>query len=94
MSFVVCPLSVVPVRSNSTEKSEQVTQILFGEVAEILEMKGKAWAKIRCQWDNYIGWADARQLKPITLSEFKSYQKKFAYSLDLMNPVMGENHHL
>jgi cell wall-associated NlpC family hydrolase len=94
MTFAKSPLSVVPVRSNSTDKSEQVTQLLFGEVMEILEMKGKSWAKIRCQWDNYIGWVDARQIKAITLTEYKTYQNKFAYCLDLMQPIAGNDRHL
>lgn len=92
MSYAISHLSVIPVRSNSNDKSEQVTQLLFGEVVEILEMKGKSWAKVRCQWDNYIGWVDARQIKPITLSEFKSYKNKYAYCLDLMSPINGDNH--
>ncbi|MCR9290100.1 MAG: C40 family peptidase [Bacteroidetes bacterium] len=91
MSFAICHLSVVPVRSNSTDKSEQVTQLLFGEVMEILEMRGKRWAKIRCQWDNYIGWVDAQQIKPITPTEFKNYTQNFAYCLDLMQPIMGND---
>lgn len=94
MSYAICPLSVIPVRSSATDKSEQVTQLLFGEVMEVLEMKGKAWAKVRCHWDNYIGWVDAKQIKALTTSEFKKYQKKFAYCLDLMQPVMGDDHHL
>ncbi len=81
-------------RSSASDKSEQVTQLLFGELVEVLEMKGKAWTKVRCQWDNYIGWVDAKQIKALTASEFKKYQKKYAYCLDLMQPVMGDDHHL
>lgn len=94
MIYAICPLSVVPVRSNSVEKSEQVTQLLFGEIVEIMEQKGRVWSKVRCIWDNYIGWVNTQQLKPITSSEYKQFKKNFAYCLDLMQPLMSNDHHL
>lgn len=94
MTFAICPLSVVPVRNSSTDKSEQITQLLFGEIVEILGKKGKAWAKIRCTWDNTIGWVDNRQIKPITQSEYELFSENFAYSLDLISPIMSNKYHL
>ena len=94
MTFAICHLSVVPVRNSSHDRSEQVTQLLFGEVVEILDKKGKSWAKVRCSWDNYIGWVDTRQIRPITKSECESYLQNFAYVLDLLSPVMSPKHHL
>ena len=94
MTFAICPLSVVPVRAGSSDRSEQVTQLLFGEIVEILEKKGKAWAKIRCTWDNYIGWVNARQIKLITEGEYQLFSENFAYSLDLISPLMSNKHHL
>ncbi len=93
MNFAICPLSIVPVRSSASEKSEMVTQLLFGEMVEILEKKG-SWAKIRCAWDNYLGWVDAKQIKPITPSEFNLFQKKRTCSLELVQPVIAEDHYL
>lgn len=93
MNFAICPLSIVPVRSSASEKSEMVTQLLFGEMVEILEKKG-SWAKIRCAWDNYLGWVDAKQIKPITPSEFSLFQKKRTCSLELVQPIIAEDHYL
>jgi len=94
MNFAICPLSVVSVRRNSFGKSEQLTQLLFGEMVEILEKKGKQWVKIRCTWDNCIGWVEARQIKPITPREYEFFRHNFAYSLDLLQPLLAGDHHL
>lgn len=90
-SYAICPLSNVPIRSNSSDKSEIVSQLLFGELAEVLETKGRQWAKIRCIWDNYVGWVAANQIKAITPSELELFKSQFAYSLELFQPLMADN---
>ncbi|NRA49267.1 MAG: C40 family peptidase [Phaeodactylibacter sp.] len=89
-AYAICPLSNVPIRSNSSDKSEIVSQLLFGELAEVLETKGRQWAKIRCIWDNYVGWIAANQLKAITPSELTLFKEHFAYSLELFQPLMAD----
>ena len=91
MKFAICHNSVVPVRNNTSNRSEQVSQLLFGEIVEILETKGKLWTKIRCTWDNCIGWVVSRQIKPITSTEYQLFSEKYAYCLDLFQPLMSEN---
>ena len=55
-----------------------VTQILFGEKAEVLETK-KNWIKIKADFDGYEGWADQKQFLEITEEEFNTLQNdKFA----------------
>lgn len=91
MDYALCHLSVVPVRSSPSDKSEQVSQLLFGEIVELLEWKGRSWVKIRCTWDNCIAWVQARQIKPLTSSEYKLFKDKFAYCLDLFQPLMSND---
>jgi len=60
--YGVCRLSVVPLRAEASEKSEQVTQLLFGDHYEVTELtKDKKWLKIRINFDLYEGWIDAKQ---------------------------------
>jgi hypothetical protein len=66
--------------------------LLFGETLEVLEEKGKQWCKIRASSDNFIGWVETNQLKPITPSEFERFNAHFSYSLELVQPVMGADH--
>ncbi len=92
MNIALCHLSVVPVRSGSTDRSEQLSQLLFGEMVECLEWKGRAWVKIRCTWDTCIGWVQARQITPITNTEQILFEDKYAYCLDLFQPLLcGDN---
>lgn len=93
MNFGICPLSVVPVRSNASDKSEMVSQLLFGEMVELLEKRG-SWGKVRCFWDNYIGWVDTKQLKKIDAADVSSYQDQYAFSLELIQGAMTEGHYL
>jgi hypothetical protein len=91
IKYAVCPLSVVSVRSTPAHKAEMVTQLLFGEVFEILDRKGRQWYQIQCPWDKTIGWVRANQVKAITPSEFHDYRTDQAYSLELFQAIMGDN---
>ena len=68
MNFAYCHLSIVPVRSDHSDLAEIVTQLLFGEIVEIIE-EYKQWRKIRIEHDKYEGWIDHKQC---TLLEKKS----------------------
>lgn len=61
METAICPLSIVPVRAEPNDRSEQVTQWLLGETAAVLERMAK-WAKLKFHHDGYEGWADVKQL--------------------------------
>ena len=61
----ICPLSQVPVRFEPSDRSEMVTQILFGETYSVLEEKG-TWLLIRMHLDGYTGWIDRKQSMPVT----------------------------
>jgi len=64
MRYGIANLSIVPVRVEAREQSEQVTQLLFGETVKILERR-KAWYKIITDLDNYEGWVDIKLVKEI-----------------------------
>lgn len=93
MTYAVCPLSVIPIRSSASDKSEMVSQLLFGETVELMEQRGN-WVKVRCLWDNYLGWTDRKQLKAISAEEIQLYQKNHALSLELFQGAMSQNYSL
>lgn len=62
-SSAICPLSIVPVRKEPSDRAEQVTQWLFGETAEVLEHSAK-WSLLRFHHDGYSGWVDNKQISP------------------------------
>lgn len=65
MNKGICNVTVAPVRAENSDKAEIVTEILFGESADILEVV-KNWTRIKMHYDGYEGWIDTKQLKPVT----------------------------
>ena len=74
MNYGICNLSIVPVRIEASNKSEMVTQLLFGEHFTILEAK-KNWCKIRNAIDNYEGWIDTKQFLTISEETFNKIEE-------------------
>jgi hypothetical protein len=60
MEYGICNLAIIPLRAEASDRSEQVSQVLFGEAFEITEWKDK-WVKIITATDNYTGWIDRLQ---------------------------------
>jgi uncharacterized protein YgiM (DUF1202 family) len=67
--FGICNLAIIPLRFEPSDRSEIVSQILFGEHFEILEQQ-KQWSKVKMQYDDYEGWIDTKQLQTISESSF------------------------
>lgn len=65
MSFGIADLSIVPMRSEKSERSEMVSQVLFGELYEVIEAEEK-WVYIRLLHDGYEGWIDRKMYMPVT----------------------------
>jgi len=65
MNKGICIVTVAPVRAENSDKSEIVTEILFGESADILDVN-KNWTKIKMHYDGYEGWMDTKQIKPVS----------------------------
>lgn len=65
----IASVSVVPVRAENSDRAEIVTQLLFGESCDILEVD-KNWTKIKIHFDGYEGWVDTKQVSPISDADF------------------------
>lgn len=62
MTLGVCTLSIIPVRTEPSDKSELCTQLLFGDEYEVLAIsENTKWLKIKIIFDEYEGWIDAKQ---------------------------------
>jgi cell wall-associated NlpC family hydrolase len=73
--FGICNLAIVPVRSEPSDRSEIVTQLLFGEHIEILERQNQ-WARIKIQFDDYEGWVDSKQYQVISEANYNQLSKE------------------
>ena len=61
VEYAVNRCTVTPVRQEPSEGSEQLTQLLFGEVCEVLDRLPR-WTKIRSTLDGQEGWVDFKML--------------------------------
>jgi gamma-D-glutamyl-L-lysine dipeptidyl-peptidase len=69
MQFGFCDLAVIPVRKEPADKAEMTTQLLFGDIVEIIDRAG-AWLNIRNFFDGYVGWIDEKQIQSIENEEY------------------------
>lgn len=89
MDYGICNLSIVPIRAESSDMSEMVTQVLYGEHFKILEIR-KKWSRIRLGFDNYEGWIDNKQCVNITEQDYWNFEKGgIKLSSDLVDFVTG-----
>lgn len=56
--WLCCALSLLPIRAQASHRSEQVTQLLYGESFKVLERRDD-WLLIRSEPDGYEGWVPA-----------------------------------
>lgn len=88
--FGVCRLSLVPVRKEPADQTEQVTQLLFGDHYSVIEVSpDKKWIRIRIHFDQYEGWMDAKQHHPITKEYFQHINHaEFKITTDITSTLL------
>ncbi|MBK7183819.1 MAG: C40 family peptidase [Bacteroidetes bacterium] len=87
--FGICNLSVVPCRREPSDKSEMVTQLLFGETFEIIEIQGN-WVHIKIAFDDYNCWIDKKQYLPIEQHTFDIINSTEAYHCNELIQVVTD----
>lgn len=73
MNYGISNLSIIPVRKEPSEKSEMVTQILFGEYFELREQM-VGWTNVKLDYDDYEGWVDSKMITPVPARSFGKIQ--------------------
>ncbi len=92
-SYGICPLSSLPVRAQSSDSSEMVTQLLFGETFEVIAAQ-KQWRQIKITYDGYMGWIDEKQILHITEAEHAQLKNsEMACTLELVQMIEGTKGH-
>lgn len=72
--FGLCNLANIPLRIEPSDRSELVSQVLFGEHFTITEQNSK-WSKIKLQFDDYEGWIDNKQYIEISEEQYLQLSK-------------------
>jgi hypothetical protein len=68
-------LSLVPMRAETSDRAELVTQVLFGECYEVIGREGN-WLQLQLATDSYLGWIDFKQHTPVTESYFEAWRSQ------------------
>ena len=94
MLYGICNLSIASLRSEPSDKSELISQILFGEHFKVLE-KRKNWSKVRIAYDKFVGWVDNNQYTEISEDKYKNLEgEDIIYSSDLVEFVENNSKEL
>jgi len=82
MQYGIAHLSMVPLRETPNHPSEQISQVLYGELFKVLEVR-KKWSRIRLAFDKYEGWIDNNQYSFCTEEQYKEF--------NALSPVLCNN---
>lgn len=63
--YVINHCPVTPVREEPAHAAEQATQLLFGEMCEVVD-RHSSWTKIRSIMDGQVGWVVSKMLTPVS----------------------------
>jgi len=89
MGYGICHLNLISLRAEATHRSEEISQLLFGETFTVIEQVPN-WLKIRMSFDDYEGWIQASQCFPLELNEYNELQKNKAFlSYDLVQILIN-----
>lgn len=59
MNTIFCAQTYIPIRLSPSHQSEQVSQLIYGESAEVVE-KQNGWFNIITHFDRYEGWVEEK----------------------------------
>ncbi len=93
--YGLCALSIIPIRASAGQASEQLSQLLYGDLFKITEHR-KDWNKIRVNFDGTEGWIQKNQVTPLSKEVYKELKtaKNPAFSSDLISFVSEQNSQL
>ncbi len=69
--FGISEIATIPLRKEPTEKSEMLSQLLFGDRFTILEQNSE-WSFIKLLSDNYEGWINSKSITYIDKYYFEN----------------------
>ena len=88
VKYVVTHATVVPVREEPSHAAEQATQLLFGELCEVLE-RIPSWTKIRSTIDGQVGWVTSGMLTPTYSLSPDCLDAVVAHPIATATPING-----
>jgi len=89
MQKVICCVAVSPLRIEPSHKTEMVSQLIFGEYAEIMDQGKDSWVKIKCNYDGYEGWCQNTHVTDIDEEQY--HKKETALTINWSTEIKFNN---
>jgi len=90
MTYGICGLSLVPLREAAQFDAPLVSEVLYGELFEVIGTK-KKWSNIKLA-DGAMGWIDNAQFTDLTSEEFaKLSEQEPKTAVDLVEFILKDN---
>jgi len=90
MKYGISNLSIIPMRSEASDKSEMVNQILFGEQFQIIEQRSK-FSKVRLLHDKYEGWICNKQVSEVDKDTYdKLIDTEKFFTTDILDIIKSD----
>lgn len=89
MNYAACCVPVAPVRIEPDQRSEMISQQLFGECCVIIIAEKNGWIKIENKLDRYTGWCSSSQFRQIDEAVYSNNDGKLA--ADWVNEIEFNN---
>ncbi len=73
ITALICGSTIAPIQSEPSLRSEQVSQLLYGRVADVTAAQGE-WRRIKARADGYEGWVNVGYCREVELPEADSWE--------------------
>jgi gamma-D-glutamyl-L-lysine dipeptidyl-peptidase len=92
--YGISEISVIPIRKEANDRSEMISQLLFGETFQIEEEIEK-WSFIKSTLDNYEGWIDNKSISYLSEEVFLQLNSKPEFiTQNLSNTILNTQNEL
>jgi len=89
-TYGISEIAVSAIRKEPDERSEMVSQVLFGETFEILEIIDR-WSFIKLNLDQYEGWIDSKSITPLTENQYNEINNSTQTYTNLLFTTIKKN---
>ena len=92
MQYGICHLSIVPVRIGPNDTAEMVTQLLYGCLFKVKELR-KHWIRIEIAYDGQEGWISKKQYISIAQEDYNllDAEKDTVISTDFISHIITQD---
>ncbi len=93
--FIQCIVACVPMYAENSHRTEMVNQLLYNEVARILEEENE-WIKVQSGIDKYVGWILKAQVREIdhktymNVQSFRNVKRKHDFLMPFGSYMEGQ----